>query len=486
MSVTVRLSEERGRPEDATLELRQGEPLLIYLLPPRANLRRTLLRVGNPEKLSETPPLPGCQYLLRIAAEGHGGSLRDIGLGVLVERPGEARDERLEQKAVLRSGDRLRVTTGDTELYLRLTFDLREQARVEQAVGAWRTREEGPTFDLAREVWALPSAWEGLSDPMRGLQRGARRLGARLGLGPAALGLLAGALGLLVAAGVGLWAQARAVDAAEARARAAEAGQVSADQARQAASGSEAVCLEDRTRLAGELGDQKEAARAALSAWLGLGAARAQALRIGGPRLAEVPDRGEALVDDLLAMDPPMAPAGEEAKACLEYTAELGPDLPNYVLAWHPTHKLVCPEGYDETVDGVHWKGRWGLSDRVVAVLGDGGEGDPRDSDPRAAAMLGRGVREVLNAILTTPTERPPVIPSQAQLWALELFEAYNRLPMEPEGVRMAGPGECVRGWLEVANQKGDWPLTTMFRDYSEKGKIMPVGYWTSCTQLTP
>lgn len=233
MSVTVRLSEERGRPEDATLELRQGEPLLIYLLPPRANLRRTLLRVGNPEKLSETPPLPGCQYLLRIAAEGHGGSLRDIGLGVLVERPGEARDERLEQKAVLRSGDRLRVTTGDTELYLRLTFDLREQARVEQAVGAWRTREEGPTFDLAREVWALPSAWEGLSDPMRGLQRGARRLGARLGLGPAALGLLAGALGLLVAAGVGLWAQARAVDAAEARARAAEAGQVSADDSRE-------------------------------------------------------------------------------------------------------------------------------------------------------------------------------------------------------------------------------------------------------------
>lgn len=449
MSVTVRLSEEHGRPEDAALELREGVPLLVYLLPPHAGLRRTLLRAGDRDRPSEVPALPGCAYLLRILPDGAGGTIKEIAPGVLVERPGEAHDEQLQRGVKVRSGDHLRVRTADGDrVALRLVFDLREQPRVEQAVGAWRTREEGPTFNLAREVWALPSAWEGLTDPMRGLNAGARRVGARLGLSPAALGLLVGALGLLVAAGTGLWAQARAVDAAEARASAAEAERSSADQARLAANGSEAACLEEKASVVAKLGEQHEAKRAALSAWLGLGAARSQALRLA-PGLAAVPDRGDELVDDLLAMDPPMTVPGEEAEACLRYTAELGPDLPRYVLAWHPTHKLVCPEGYDETVDGVRWKGRWGLSDRVVAVLGDGGEGDPRDSDARAAAILGRGVREVLNALLTAPTERPAVVPSQAQLWALALFEAYNRLPMEPEGVRMAGPGECVRGWLE-------------------------------------
>ena len=62
-----------------------------------------------------------------------------------------------------------------------------------------------------------------------------------------------------------------------------------------------------------------------------------------------------------------------------------------------------------------------------------------------SASTLAIGLREVQFALLTSDTgPRPPTVPSQAHLWTLALWDAYNRLPSPASGVMDKPVGYCI------------------------------------------
>ena len=61
------------------------------------------------------------------------------------------------------------------------------------------------------------------------------------------------------------------------------------------------------------------------------------------------------------------------------------------------------------------------------------------------------GLRAIVNTLLEADTEeRPPVSPGQVNLWALALWDVYNRMPSAADGVMDKTAEECV---IEVLQQ---------------------------------
>ena len=147
---------------------------------------------------------------------------------------------------------------------------------------------------------------------------------------------------------------------------------------------------------------------------------------------------------------------------CLAYDRLLGGDLAEYVLVWHPdpAPSKVCSANYEANLLGRNTMGRWGLSVRAARDFGSdivaspldttGAVRDPRTDQRWAAAVLTSGVRQFQEALLGfDPLGRPPVAPSQSQLWALTLWSAFNEMPDEAEGVLDKPPTECVSDLLQ-------------------------------------
>ena len=161
---------------------------------------------------------------------------------------------------------------------------------------------------------------------------------------------------------------------------------------------------------------------------------------------------------------------------CLEYTSLLKPDLPPYVLTWHPAKDLTCTPTYNQVVSGVRHMGAWGLSDRVSVEFGavnisagstEGvaqltsnledltGVGDPRMAPNWSAHSLVIGLREVQGALLSYDLgdDRPVTVPSQVNLWTLALWDAYNQMPSPADGIKNKTVGECVDAFLEFTEK---------------------------------
>ena len=250
---------------------------------------------------------------------------------------------------------------------------------------------------------------------------------------------------------------------AEANAEAAEEAEAKAATALE----NEFECHRQRQALALRLNDLKEKIKAEVELALQTSFTYGVALGEGGARMGEDTvvsfdkELQKSTVDAVTNRVQELAGVPSEATVCLSQESVLVPDLPRYVLLWHPDPNLVCPVDYAAVDNGIDRAGRFGLSMRVKRQYGGvefeeeiltamGDSPDPAGADPRmadrwSAATLAIGLRDVQAALLTSDAgNRVPVAPSQAHLWTLALWDAYNRMPSPAEGVLDSPTAVCI------------------------------------------
>lgn len=459
MAQVIHCFEPQARPSRASLSLDPGERFAVHVLGDRLDEAASGLRATVLRRAGDAPP-PGATLLLeaeiRPSRGGEPPLLRARRLNPRMEIELQRPDvrSRLAVNQEWRSGTRMEATLPDLST-VNLTLEVAvEAATGPRATGAGRARREAGMAGLGSMLWMIPTAAATLADPKARAVAWLRKRLQQAGISPA---LLSPMLAILVmGAGLGAVAffQFQGKQDAEARAAAADAARQSAEAGRDAALLAESACMEGRKALAKALDDQQ--ARSALQAEAVLNAtlARSTSVELGGPRMGgaealafDTSAGPRAVAEVVMTMaglrDPPTG-----ADRCLGLAEILGQDLPLYVLLWHPDPKLVCASDYHVVQGGVDRAGAWGLSTRAAAAFGSPGEaadGDPRLNDRWSAHALATGLRAVEAALLGADTgPRPPVLPGQSQLWALAIWDAYNRMPASPEGVADTPMEQCV------------------------------------------
>lgn len=463
MPLTLQCFEPQARPSRVALSVEAGELFTVHLLQDTpansaGELRATVLRRSR-----EAPP-PRSQPLLeaevRDARPGDPKVVRARGIGPGVKLEIIRPDVRslAAVGAEWRSGTRLEATMDDLSTYV---FTLEVAAEVTQgaraAVGAGRLRRAEQVEDAMQAAfWIVPTAAAVLADPSARIKGWVARQAKRFGISPALFSPILFMSGIGIGLGFVAYQQYDKAQQAEEKAAKAEDKALAAEAGRDAALVAENACVEERKDLANALGDQDT--KRALQAEIAMAAPLSQsvAVEMGGARMG---------TDDALAFDQQatttakkqvavemakLKDAPANAERCLGLAEILGQDLPQYVLLWHPDPDLVCPDNYAAVDNGVDRVGSWGISKRAAAVFGsaDGapaGATDGRANDRWSAHTLATGLRAFESAVLTADTgPRPPVAPGQAQLWALALWDAYNRMPDPADGVLNDAPEKCL------------------------------------------
>lgn len=477
---------EPGRhPAVADVVVGEGDPLVLLLLAPGEDpaLRRTLIR--HPR---DGAP-PGADAVVELSLRSGAAS---GGVGFVVDRVSGRLP--IEQRL---AGGRRRLVSGDAlpsgaivelavegleRVELRLLVEDAALRSARRSVGGSGTRRS-QAAGSAGWVWLVPPVAAVLVDVGNWVEENFFGVASRLGLTRRRAALLFGAL-MLAGSYVALVAwRTQELDAAQAKADAAQEAARNAEAAAQAALASELVCLEDRRALAERAGAEEAARSLAVEAALGLSVARAVALELGGARFGAeaVLTRDAYGRADLVAHVAALARSdeargGDAPERCLGHEAALGSDLPRYALLWHPDPDQACPDAYEAVLQGRRVTGRWGLSDRVARHAGGADRGPPADlaarlvsvaaapgapapdpaalADPRledrwAARALAGGLRAAQQVVLEHAGERVSVLPGQAQLWALALFAAYDALPTLGDPALDGDLATCVDALLD-------------------------------------
>lgn len=459
MAQTLHCFEPAARPTRASLGVDPGERFAVHVLSDGRHeaargLRATVLRRAG------QPPPPGSFLLLeaeiRAARAGDPPNFRARRLhprvDVEVLRP-DVRS-RLVINQEWRSGTRLEATLPDLST-LSFTLEMAaEAAQGPRASAAGRPSKREAAAGVGALLWMIPTAAATLADPKA---RAAAWLQSRLkraGVSPALLSPMLVVLAMGAGLGTVAFLQYRGKQDAEARAAAAEEGRAAAEAGRDAALVAESACMEGRRELAKTLDDRQTQARLQAELVLAASLSRSVAVELGGPRMGTpealafdttaAPRALDQVVLDMVKLrDPPTG-----ADRCLGLAEILGQDLPLYVLLWHPDPALVCARDYHVVLGGVDRAGAWGISSRAAEAFGppeDAGDGEPRSNDRWSAHTLATGLRAVEAALIGADTgPRPPVAPGQGQLWALAVWDAYNRMPASAEGVSDAPMEQCV------------------------------------------
>jgi len=471
----VECTEPRGRPLRVSLSLSDSWTFCVYLLPDALDsergLRATVLRPAN-----EDPP-PGALLVLelRLSSDMVGlSSFRVLRVGrqLQVEQIRPEVRSRVVADTEVRAGSRVEVTLPDMrrfEFSVHLASQLVQD--VQASVGGSGLSRSRVLSTSSGALWLVPTIWNVTADWYSWTVNNLRSLASRLGLSTRMIGLIMMVGVLMVGFGLAYYIKYQETVTAQEEMAEAQDALTRAEAAQQAAILSELACLDERQGLIDQLGDSQ--ARMALMAEqsLSISAARTAAREMGGARMGS----DEALAFDEQAVGPlkaqvvsGMAGVGDlpdlsDQARCLYQQGSISQDLPTYALVWHPDPEQICPSNYRSNLNGVELVGRWGLSDRVVAQFGgttpisDAGV-DPRADDRWSAQTLSTGLRTIQKSLLGADViERPPVLPSQSQLWSLAIFSAYARMPMTPEGVLDQGAEDCVEGLVldlaSVANQ---------------------------------
>lgn len=292
----------------------------------------------------------------------------------------------------------------------------------------------------------------------------------------ASLGLVVGMAGYLA------YNRNNAANEAEAKAQQMEEDAKKSEAAREDALDNVAQCLLEQQRLALRLGQKETALKAVVLMSLEQEKDK-NAIKNIGSRTFFASDvdpyekkYSDATIKELVKRIQLGSINPDMLEPCLEYKSLLQPDLPAYVLTWHPAKDLVCTPTYNQVVSGVRQIGAWGLSDRVgmefgainisagsaegVAQLTSNledltGVGDPRMAPNWSAHSLVIGLREVQSALLSYDLgdDRPVTVPSQVNLWTLALWDAYNQMPSPADGIKNKTVGECVDMFLEFTEK---------------------------------
>ena len=475
MALTIISTEQDARPGTVSLNIDEGTGFSVYAVPDdmdaSGELRTTILR-----PLGAFPPT-GANLVLRVnilpARPGALPNFQVVGVGRFVDLHWLRPDVRSKVSAnsELRSGARLEVQLPNhRRIIFTLEIDSASAAEGRRLAGGG-TRKSRVLPQSKGALWLVPTAWSVFTDQQQWVMQNLRAIARRLGLGPRAIQILTIVLLFIVAAGVAYYLQWRATKNAEEEAQAAVDAQALAEAAREASLMAEMNCLAERGQLVEQLGDMEEKRKVMADQSLSLGNAQAVALEAGGHRmgtdevLAFDNDGLSALREQVVYTMVALQGVPSEANNCLNQDQVLGTDLATYTLLWHSNPEIVCPVEYVSVQGGVTLLGRWGLSSRVAKefgavdpALGEASEDsevkdltdDPRMNDRWSALTLASGVRTIQGAILGAKTGgRPPVAPSQSQLWSLAIWHAYNSMPSTAGGTLDATAAECVEALID-------------------------------------
>ena len=433
MAQVIHCFEPQARPSRASLSLDPGERFAVHVLGDRLDEAASGLRATVLRRAGDAPP-PGASLLLEAEI-----------------RPSRGGEPPLLRVRRLNPRMEIELQRPDVRSRLAVNQEWRRRWRLCRAACA---RREAGAAGIGSMLWMIPTAAATLADPKARIVGWLRKRLQKAGISPALLSPMLAVLVMGAGLGTVAFLQFQGKQDAEARAAAADAARQSAEAGRDAALVAESACMEGRKALAKALDDQQ--ARSALQAEAVLNAtlARSASVELGGPRMGgaealafDTSASPRAVAEVVMTMaklrDPPTG-----ADRCLGLAEILGQDLPLYVLLWHPDPKLVCASDYHVVQGGVDRAGSWGLSTRAAAAFGSPGEAtdaDPRLNDRWSAHALATGLRAVEAALLGADTgPRPPVLPGQSQLWALAIWDAYNRMPASPDGVTDTPMEQCV------------------------------------------
>jgi hypothetical protein len=471
MSFLIIGQEPDRQPHRALIRLtRREERLKIYLLSDRglelAGLRATVLR------RAEEPPPPESELLIELCVvvqpAPHAPDqpppppelrLQPCVMGahpVMVEHGGVR--EQVSVAASFANGAPLfveRPGASDIQLIVEVQDEGLTGARV--AVAGLESADDAALGDVASVIWAVPTAANALSAPGAKVVAAFKSYAKRLKIPPALLmPLLIGGT-LLLGMGYATWKNHQR--AGEAESRLAEREQALADAVvqRDVALAGEGACLEAREEITVELGDQRARLLVVLEQVLNRAQVKALATGLAGqrvldPRVLAFDDAGWASLIALLVETVSHVRVEPALVApCLAQRDALGAELPTFMLLWHPDANLQCPEAYLYIDGQVNRAGRWGLSERAARLYGEGYLAAPdlsqdlRARDAWAVMAMTKGLRDTLSGLLTAPTPgRAPLAPSEATLWSLAVWDAYNRLPLPAEGLPIASAQTCA------------------------------------------
>jgi hypothetical protein len=466
MSLLLECVEPHARPARRSLLVEVGDDLCVYALdlPRRGGrgLRRTVLR------LADVNPPANATLVVSLRVDAAGLTVVDVGPSVWLE--------------LLRSDRRSQAIAGlRLPLHAQLDATLSDQSRIGFALVLDKRAERGSTIGIAGSGtrasrirhasqniwWLLEDAPDLIAQAAKIVWDGVRDRLAKMGITHEMFSFFGG---LLIAGGLAgyvAWTQYQAATEAEERATEAQSALELAKAAQAASLATELSCLEQRKALVAELGDKQKQRETAAEEALALPLSNTVAVQLGGSRMSAEP---------LLALDALHRPnliaavagmlgqtSGDPAP-CLVHEAALGTDLPRYLLLWQTDEALTCPTDYASEEGGVRRVGRWGLSDRLATEFGGAGNlgtgtdpgtlekllDDPRHEDRWSAFTAALAFRSVSETLLRHDLAgRPPTLPSQAQVWALALLDAYDRVPSPASGALDATAAECVGKLLD-------------------------------------
>ena len=474
MAQIIQCFEPQARPSQINLAVEPGDEFSIYALQDigetARGLRSTILR-----KSTEPPPRSAV-FIFEVAVQAVGERttlrVRRVNSKVAVELIRPDLRSRVSANTEIKSGSRFEAILPDMRTVnfgMQLEAGLGHSAK--GSVGGGGGSKAKALASLASSMWLVPTAMAIFSSPKARVVAALQRFAKRLGISPGVLMIFLGVLVPVVVSLVYGYLRGRAADLAEEKAAEAAEDLQTAEAALDAALMAEANCVALRRDLVDELNDIDAKRELQAEIALAIPLAQTVSIEIGGPRMGN---------EDTMALDAQyltnlkelvigemqkIRGTPKEAVRCLAQEVALGQDLPPYTLLYHPDPKLVCPLGYATVEGGVDRMGSWGLSTRAASAFGashpaqgggatSGDLADLRINDRWSAHTLATGVRAILTAMLTAETEnRPPTAPGQSHVWALALWDAFNRLPTPADGVMNLSAEECVDALiLEMAD----------------------------------
>ncbi|MEL6348587.1 MAG: hypothetical protein AAFV53_36120 [Myxococcota bacterium] len=478
MSNIVQCIEPDSLPVQISLELNDDEMFRVYLLSDASTspggLRSTILQKAD----ALPPPEASLVFEVKIVDPGTGDPItmrvQRLGSSLNTDLVRPHMRSRVTPGTEVRSGSRLEVVLPDLR---RVTFTLQLEAEIHQrattAIGGGGVRHKQAVAGGDTAYFLYNTVGSVLTV---NIQYVFARLSAwftKLGVPVWVIPLVLTALLIVGGGAYFAYQQYQGRKAAEEQAEAAAEAMAEADMSAARALEGQLQCLAQQRALAQRLNDLKALAKAEVEAALQTTMTIGIALGEGGSRMGEDQvvsyDKlvHEAAVDSIVNQMQELSGVPSEAKVCLDLASVLVPDLPTYVLLWHPEPDLVCPAEYAAVEDGIDRAGRFGLSSRVVRLYGGeefqaaliaaqgGSVANPADADPRmadrwSAATHAVGLRDVQAALLVSDAgNRVPVAPSQAHLWTLALWDAYNRMPSPADGVLDNPVPICITELME-------------------------------------
>ncbi len=467
MAHIVQCIEPDSLPIQIQLELQDGELFSVFLLSDASTspggLRSTILCKAD----VDPPPEAAMIFEVAIYDPGTGDPVtmrvRRLGSSLNTDLVRPHVRSRVTPGTEVRSGSRLEVVLPDLR---RVSFTLQLEAEIHQgassSIGGGAVRHQQAVAGGDTAYYLYNTVRSVLTINIQYIIARATAFFTKLGIPPWIIPLAI--TGLLVVGGLAYFAYSRhkAAEAAGEETALVQDELAESQAALLAAAENEAACLAQRQALAMRLNDIKEMMKAEVEVALATSFTYGIALGEGGARMGEddvvAYDKQlqESVVNRVVDMMGELSGVPSEAENCLSHESVLVPDLPHYILLWHPNPELVCPLEYAAVDNGIDRAGRWGLSLRVKRQLGASSEATPSDptdptlADPRMADRWSArthavGMRDIQEALLTSDAgNRVPVAPSQAHLWTLALWDAYNRMPSPADGVLDSPVNVCI------------------------------------------